>query len=400
MSPPVRSTLKWYLLFGALHELSHVVVALWLGLLADFQHFRDVPSGSKWLVEILILRRWELPINAATTCSHTVEGEIALVRHFGWIFSLVLAGYMACACNKKSDTTASALENPAVWAALVTALEAISTDLLGLERYVLPLFPLSNNPEVVTFFCGNFGLILLNPAYSATETGRKTALDILEKMISVTMVRGAQSGGVVSFISRSSRHRDQIMGLRSRVLNSKRTDLSKGIRSKIESDASRIKIGSKFGGPCEPKPGTFVKTYSGHTRFATSSLASFDGTHPHQWTPPRLWRCYNLSGGEDPGPNSTIVENFITHNGDFDFYDLNGMSYGLDSVQSWLEHVTSYEMPSAVDSAAIAGMVDILHSQGCCKFFLINTLITALAIVSPHLTQKIFSCAQHHALDM
>ena len=41
------------------------------------------------------------------------------------------------------------------------------------------------------------------------------------------------------------------------------------------------------------------------------------------------------------------------------------MSYGLDSVQSWLERVTSYEMPSAVDSAAIAGVVDVLHTQGC-----------------------------------
>ena len=68
-------------------------------------------------------------------------------------------------------------------------------------------------------------------------------------------------GGVVSFISRSSRHPDQIMGIRSRVVNSKRTDLSKGIRSKIESDALRIKTGSKFGGPVEPPAGSFVKTY-------------------------------------------------------------------------------------------------------------------------------------------
>ncbi|KAL7547183.1 hypothetical protein ACHAWF_016592 [Thalassiosira exigua] len=176
-------------------------------------------------------------------------------------------------------------------------------------------------------------------------------------------------GGVVSFISRSARHPDQIMGMRSRVVNSKRTDLSKGIRAKIESDAHRINIGAKFGGPSEPEAGTLVKTYSGHTRFATSSIASFDGTHPHQWTPPRLWRCYDLSGkdegNERPGSKPTLVENFITHNGDFDFYELNGMSYGLDSVQSYIERVTSYEMPSAVDSAAIAGVVDILHTQGC-----------------------------------
>ncbi|KAL7540267.1 hypothetical protein ACHAXR_010000, partial [Thalassiosira sp. AJA248-18] len=121
-----------------------------------------------------------------------------------------------------------------------------------------------------------------------------------------------------------------------------------------------------FGGPCEPKAGSLVKAYVGHTRFATSSIASFDGTHPHQWTPPRLWRCYNLSGKDNILESTpTLVENFITHNGDFDFYELNGMSYGLDSVQAWLQRMTSYEMPSAVDSAAIAGVVDILHTQGC-----------------------------------
>lgn len=156
----------------------------------------------------------------------------------------------------------------------------------------------------------------------------------------------ANTGGVVSFISRSSHHPDQIMGLRSRVLNSKRTDLSKGIRAKIEADALRIKISSKIGGPCEPKAGTLVKTYVGHTRFATSSLASFDGTHPHrkcqkllfgdilysdmfslnsifilplEWTPPRLWRCYDLSrkkeGMATSGSTQTLIENFITHNG-------------------------------------------------------------------------------------
>ena len=84
---------------------------------------------------------------------------------------------------------------------MLTAIESISTDLFGLENYILPLFPTlrggtnnSINTNTLTFYCGNFGLILLNPAYSATAKGCETALDILEKMISVTMVRGAQSG--------------------------------------------------------------------------------------------------------------------------------------------------------------------------------------------------------------
>ena len=28
-----------------------------------------------------------------------------------------------------------------------------------------------------------------------------------------------------------------------------------------------------------------VQIFAGHTRFATTSKASLDGTHPHQWTP-------------------------------------------------------------------------------------------------------------------
>mmetsp|Transcript_2825 Transcript_2825/g.6181 ORF Transcript_2825/g.6181 Transcript_2825/m.6181 type:complete len:1521 (-) Transcript_2825:409-4971(-) len=378
----IMSALKWYVLLGAFHELSHMAAASWFGLL-DFDDYSGT-LGLRWLISIIFERRWQMPIDYSKR-SATIEWKLGLVRHSGWIFSLIYAllAYMyVFNYNKKRSIASSPLQNAAVWAAAITAVEAMSTDLLGLEMLALPFFPVSKSESATgcignangacvkmdTFFCGNFGIILLNPAYSATESGRRTALDILEKMISVTMVRGAQSGGVVSFISRSSSHPDQIMGMRSRVVNSKRTDLSKGIRSKIESDALRIKIASKFGGPCEPKAGTLVKTYVGHTRFATSSIASFDGTHPHQWSPPRLWRCYDLSGKDEDnvqtGSIPTLVENFITHNGDFDFYDLNGMSYGLDSVQAWLERVTSYEMPSAVDSAAIAGVVDILHTQG------------------------------------
>ena len=29
------------------------------------------------------------------------------------------------------------------------------------------------------------------------------------------------------------------------------------------------------------------RIYAGHTRFATTSKATMDGTHPHQWTPPQ-----------------------------------------------------------------------------------------------------------------
>lgn len=246
--------LAWYLFFGVLHELSHVVVAVWFGLYRV--QLRDVGSICKWIFHFMFEKRWEMAINNNyNTCDIAmVERQIDVVRHSGWIFSLTLAvavgAYYSYYAGREKNSIeismSAAIHNPMVWAAALTAIEAISTDLVGLENYILPLLPIHSSSssigggggggKVVTFFCGNFGLILLNPAYNDTKSGRKIALDILEKMISVTMVRGAQSGGVVSFVSRSSRHADQITGMRSRVLNSKRSDLSKGIRSKIESD--------------------------------------------------------------------------------------------------------------------------------------------------------------------
>ena len=42
-------------------------------------------------------------------------------------------------------------------------------------------------------------------------------------------------------------------------------------------------------------------------------------TPPLEWTPPRLWRCYDLSrkkeGMATSGSTQTLIENFITHNG-------------------------------------------------------------------------------------
>jgi hypothetical protein len=41
----------------------------------------------------------------------------------------------------------------------------------------------------IRFFCGNFGIILINSSWINIDGGKK-ALDILEKMVEVTMMRG------------------------------------------------------------------------------------------------------------------------------------------------------------------------------------------------------------------
>jgi len=80
-------------------------------------------------------------------------------------------------------------------------------------------------------------------------------------------------------------------GKRSQVVNGKRTTLSQGIRRKIEKD-NCSSLGTNLSGwnldEFNDPNGTgkrLVQGFFGHTRFATSSIASMDGMHPHQWSP-------------------------------------------------------------------------------------------------------------------
>jgi hypothetical protein len=211
-----------------------------------------------------------------------------------------------------------------------------------------------------------------------------------------------------------------LRGVRSRVVNAKRTVLSKGVRRKIEKDNCSL-VGNNLTGwndrAFNPNDTgrRLVRGFFGHTRFATSSKASMDGTHPHQWSPRRFYTFYSFQsaatsrkfiqkrgGGKEDGydefldfvtgkstsssggaavgtglaeqdkkvmhlapkPQLLAVENFVTHNGDFEFYKINGKYYDTDAVQSFLVKTLRVPMPATVDSAAIAGMIDLLRVQG------------------------------------
>ena len=195
-------------------------------------------------------------------------------------------------------------------AALVTAFEAIQTDLLLLQpiRHTHPMFTSSEAADesrttttartAVLLFCGNFGIILVNLAWAtAGGGGTKDALNILEKMIEVTMMRGAQSGGVVTYndggdvnamssdAARTTHKRRGLNSVRVRVVNGKRTDLSKLVRAKLQSAVAGVK-----------RSPSLHPFFAGHTRFATSSKSTLDGTHPHRWSPTKVLPVYDRYG--------------------------------------------------------------------------------------------------------
>ena len=89
----------------------------------------------------------------------------------------------------------------------------------------------------------------------------------------MTLPRGAQSGGVVSFTDGGGGGGavtlKSLRGVRVRVVNGKRTDLSKLVRAKLQRAVAGLR-----------RSPTFHPFFAGHTRFATSSKSTLDGAGP------------------------------------------------------------------------------------------------------------------------
>jgi hypothetical protein len=315
-------------LLGACHELSHVIAALYFDCF-DGAMYPD-ETYLALIVRVVLGRAIDLPALADAD-----ESISAIVRHIGWICSTVLAVAVVWAGFQ---------DNSIANAAVVTAIDALATDFFRLGT--------TSATTSTMMLCGNFGLILINPSWISHPDNGITALKILQKLVEITMMRGAQTGGVVTWAKQGQ---GELSGIRSRVVNGKRTDLSHGVVSKVYKDAftrGKVKAG--------------IRGFFGHTRFATSSKATLEGCHPHQWSAPHAWNVYGLDvyKSSSPTPKSVKVENFITHNGDLDFFRVGTKFYDLHAVQQWLEKATGFPMPATVDSAAIAGLVDIIRTAG------------------------------------
>ena len=306
-----------------LHELSHVASASAMGYSCKQLDLH----GAR-------------PSVTVTGCP--TEGQAALIRHAGWATSVALAALSALVAARGAGTGTGigagtgagvgdeeatlpgvGLLDELLLAAValgcaITAGEAVQSDLLSAER------PRNR------FFCGNFGMLLLAQA-SASRVEH-----FLRLMVKVTMMRGAQSAGVVTYQrvgkggkgGKGGKQPAVFHGARYRVVNGKRTDLS----DKIIRKARAIVKPTAISAPA---------IFQGHTRFATSSIADLDGCHPHQWTPRARQRHWfdDLLTAQSTGSGFAItstlanVEAYITHNGDLDFFEIHGVVYPLNEIQ-------------------------------------------------------------------
>jgi len=133
----------YYVIFGVLHELSHVAMASFL--LPSFPSYQAATLRDliAFLIRASFGRFCLIDVSdAGFSESSSAARHIVTIRHFGWIFSLGVAicvHYWHRRCEHRSSKRkavaclTSVFEQPMiVVAAYVAALEGISTDLLGL----------------------------------------------------------------------------------------------------------------------------------------------------------------------------------------------------------------------------------------------------------------------------
>jgi hypothetical protein len=177
-----------YWLSTCVHEAIHLAVACLVG------HARSAITLGN-LVSATCSRH---------VCIPAASGwRAACIRHAGWVGSLLFAVSLSF--------YARVSEAWAVWqaAAWLTALDSMCSDLLNLNLEDACAHGARGQS---VFRCGNFGLVLLG------KENRNKVLAILKEMVRITMMRGAQSGGVITYVRNGSKG---VRGVRSRVVNGK-----------------------------------------------------------------------------------------------------------------------------------------------------------------------------------
>jgi hypothetical protein len=166
----------WYVVFGALYELYHVLSAIFLGVGSGIVHKENEDILATFL-RFTLGRAVNIPelVNAS-------DSQVMIVRNSGCIATAIFTLIIHLINVKTSKL------NSARSAAWISAAEAIITDLLGCG--IRELGP-------TNLLCGNFGVILINSMWRDCSHSSNQPLKVITKMINVTLMREAQAGGVI-----------------------------------------------------------------------------------------------------------------------------------------------------------------------------------------------------------
>jgi len=203
------------------------------------------------------------------------------------------------------------------------------------------------------FNCGNFGFLGKRNLDDGYELLPERVVELFKKMGHETEIRGEQAGGGLV----CARNKDnQAVFVGKKILNKKRGNLTKA----LEVSFAPVRRKAVFNGV---KPLESAAMGVWHYRYGTSSSPSILETHWHEWIPARqatVWKIENSKWVRE----RKNVNHRITHNGDFEAWMLFGKHIENAQLGLWLERVLHTPNSTTGDSPKIAGMMDLLITQG------------------------------------
>lgn len=211
------------------------------------------------------------------------------------------------------------------------------------------------NGRASILYCGNFGVIASAEVAGRHELLSPQAIRLFHRMGQETEVRGAQAGGgLVMALDR----RGDTCFVGHKIVNAKRGDLTPSLEAafcKVRQRARRL--------GCRPHPAGLLACW--HYRFGTSGPPAVRETHWHEWSPARQARLWRPVADGGWSCEARTVHHRITHNGDFEGFAAFGRLVDVTTeLGPWLESALKQPAPAVVDSARIAGMMDLMICQG------------------------------------
>ncbi|GAP94307.1 hypothetical protein [Leptolyngbya sp. NIES-2104] len=178
-------------------------------------------------------------------------------------------------------------------------------------------------------------------------------VEIFKTMGRETEIRGEQAGGGAIFARDRA---NQAIFVGEKVVNQKRRNLTQSLESAF-SKTRRKAAGKGAKASDEAVVGIW------HYRFATSSAPAVLETHWHEWMPARFANVWRVEAGKWIC-DRLLVNHRITHNGDFDGWTIFDDTIENAELGLWLQRVLHTPNAALGDSPKIAGMMDLLITQG------------------------------------
>ena len=202
--------------------------------------------------------------------------------------------------------------------------------------------------DATRLYCGNFGILAKRGNKEHGFLPRRFRR-LTSRLGEATDIRGQQAGGL-AVLSATGRFVGR------KIVNDKRGNLTRDL---IASFRRRLLLRRLLGA----RPPRGIVHLIGHHRYGTSSAPSVSETHWHRWQRPRRLPTWRIEDSRLVR-RRRVSENLITHNGDFLAWQAPWGWLTVGALGSWLAEVLGERHAARGDSPKIAGMLDLLNTQG------------------------------------